>query len=309
MKRKILLKAGYILVLLALVFQGCKKEDDGQAAKDQELRQLQAYIEDNNITQEPTASGLYYIELSEGTGREAADTYIADFEYTAVLLDGTLIYTSNEELAIKNDVFDSQKIYGPIRVQIGSSGIPGLDEGLPMMKEGGKSEMIMPSSINGFGAQTIGSSGPYSTHIYTVDLVNTFDDPVAFQDTMIASFIAEHETDSFHVSESGLYYSIDSAGDGELISDGNLVELWYTGYFLDGRVFDSNLGTGLMSLEMPATGYIPAWDEALRLMRKGAEFTFIIPYQLGYGPYAQGQIPAYQTLVFDIKIYNVVTGN
>ena len=87
MKKKILLKAGYILVLLALVFQGCKKEDDSQAAKDQELRQLQTYIEANNITQEPTASGLYYIELVEGSGREAADTYFADLEYAEQVND------------------------------------------------------------------------------------------------------------------------------------------------------------------------------------------------------------------------------
>ena len=44
MERKILLKAGYILVLLTLVFQGCK-EDNDQALKDQELRQLQQYLQ------------------------------------------------------------------------------------------------------------------------------------------------------------------------------------------------------------------------------------------------------------------------
>ena len=308
MERNGLLKAGYILILLALVFQGCKKDDD-QALKDQELRQLQQYLDDNNITQEPTASGLYYLEINEGTGASVEIEDFADIEYTAVLIDGALIYTSHEDVAVSNNLFDPDKIYGPIRLQVGTISIIGLNEGLTMMKEGGKATMIMPSDINGFGSSTIGPSGPYSTHIYTVELVHSFDDPAAFQDTMIAAFLVENEIDSVLVTESGLHYIEDSIGEGELITSGNMVELWYTGYFLDGRVFDSNLETGVMRVDMPASGYIPAWDEALRLMRKGTEATIIVPYQLGYGPYAQGQIPGYQTLVFDIKIYNVVTGN
>ncbi|MFC2111823.1 FKBP-type peptidyl-prolyl cis-trans isomerase [Bacteroidota bacterium] len=306
MKTKYLVKTGFLIVVLGSLLQGCKKDND-QELIDQEMRQLQQYLKDNNITQEPTASGLYFIEIEEGTGKRPSQDYLIDIGYTTKLIDGTLLFTSHEDVAKANDQFETGKIYGPIRLQVGSSGVPGLDEGVKMMKEGGKAQMILPSSINGFYNASIGPSGPYSTHFYTVELIHAFDDPEIFQDSMINAYLTEHEIDSFHVTESGLYYIEDIPGEGDTIDYGNFVELWYTGTFLDGRVFDSNLDRGIMRLSIPAANYIPAWDEALRLMQEGTKAKIIVPYDLAYGPYGrpEGQIPYYKTLVFDIKIEKV----
>lgn len=294
------------IALAAVAFQGCNKDKDNQEAKDQEMRLLQQYLNDNNITREPTASGLIYIQLEEGSGRRVQDLDIVDMGYTAVLIDGTVLYTSHQDIAEDNDLYDATKIYGPIRLQAGNTSIPGLDEGLQMMREGGRATMIMPSYINGFGATSIGPSGPYSTHIYTIELVDAFNDPVAFQDSMINAYITQQEHDSIYViTKTGLYYSQIEPGVGDLIASGDHVSLWYTGTFLDGRVFDSNTDGTVMQLIMPASGYIPAWDEALRLMKAGTVAKIIVPYQLGYGAYAQGQIPPYATLVFDIEIDSV----
>ena len=266
---------------------------------------MDQYLKDNNITQEPTASGLYYIELVEGTGRSVKNMDIVDISYTTFLIDNSLLYTSNEDVAKQYDVFVPDKLYGPIRIMAGGSAIPGLDEGLQMMKEGGKAELIMPSSINGFAENTIGPSRPYSTHIYTVEVIHTFDDPVAFQDSMIQAYLVANEIDSVYKTESGIYYIEERAGTGDPIDDGDMVKLWYTGSFLDGRVFDSNLDDIIMQLIMPAKNYIPAWDEALRLMSDSTIAKIIVPYQMAYGSAGSGDIPPYKTLIFDIDINSV----
>ncbi len=305
MRNNYLTKTGLLFLILALSFQACKKDQD-QDLKDQEMRLLEQYLKDNNITQEPTASGLYYIELVEGTGRSVKKMDIVDMSYTTFLVDNSLLYTSEEDVAKQYDVFDPTKVYGPIRVQAGGSAIPGLDEGLQMMKEGGKAELIMPSSINGFVDNTIGHSGPYSTHIYTVEVIHTFDDPVVFQDSMIQDYLVSNGFDSsYYKTESGIYYIEERAGTGDLIDDGDMVKLWYTGSFLDGRVFDSNLDDVIMQLVMPANNYIPAWDEALRLMSDSTIAKIIVPYQMAYGSAGKGSIPPYKTLVFDIDISSV----
>lgn len=309
MKKSVLVRAGVFLLAVAVLLQGCNKDND-QELRDKVMRQLQQYIEDNNITQEPTASGLYYILITEGTGTRPENNFYVDIDFTRELIDGTVLLTSHEDVARDNGLYDGSVIYGPIRLIAGNTGIPGLNEGLMFMREGGKATMIMPSDINGFGGQSASNSPPYSTHIYTVDLVNAFDDPVQFESDQITDYLDEHGIDSAYVTESGLYLIENNPGTGELVKDGDIVELWYTGTFLDGRVFDTNVGEQVMSVPMPAEAptYIEAWDEALKLMREKGEAKIIVPYELAYGEYGQDKIPPYMTLVFDLEIEKVLTG-
>ncbi len=304
MEKSVLVRTGVFLLAVAVLLQGCNKDND-QELRDKVMRQLQQYIEDNNITQEPTASGLYYILITEGTGTRPENNFYVDIDFTRELIDGTVLLTSHEDVARDNGLYDGSVIYGPIRLQAGNTGVPGMDEGLMYMKEGGKAQMIMPSSINGF-------SSTYSTHIYTVDLVVTFDDPKQFQTDQIINYLDEHEigSDSVFITESGLHYIEKLPGEGELIKDGDIVEIWYTGTYLDGRVFDTNVGEQVMSVPMPAEAptYIEAWDEALKLMREKGEAKIIVPYELAYGEYGQNKIPPYMTLVFDLEIEKVLTG-
>ncbi len=73
-----------------------------------------------------------------------------------------------------------------------------------------------------------------------------------------------------HVTASGLEYRIlkSGAADGAIPKDTDQVKVNYEGTLLDGTVFDSTYKRGA-----PATfqvdGLIPAWTEALQLMRPG----------------------------------------
>ena len=291
------------LFFLPVLLHSCKDDND-QELRDQELRLLEQYIKENDITEEPSSSGLYYIEIEEGTGTVPGQYHIVDFNYTTELIDGTLLWTSDKDLAEEKDIYDEEILYGPIRLLMNDLGVPGVYEGLLKMKEGGKATMIVPSDINGYGSTAVGPSGPYSTHIYTIELIYAFDDPESFQEMQIANYLDTLEYDSLLITESGLHYMEDEPGQGELIRDPDDVKVWYTGSFLDGRVFDSNIGGTALQITMPADGFIPAWDEALRLMRPGTRARIIVPYDLAYGESGYGRIPRYKTLVFEMEIVN-----
>ncbi|MCH5307385.1 MAG: FKBP-type peptidyl-prolyl cis-trans isomerase [Prevotella sp.] len=80
-------------------------------------------------------------------------------------------------------------------------------------------------------------------------------------------------------------------------------------YKTNGMEFDrSYRGTFDDAIATPATfpvaGLIPGFATALMHMHKGDHWRVYIPYQLGYGLYASGSIPAGSTLIFDLRLVN-----
>ena len=69
-----------------------------------------------------------------------------------------------------------------------------------------------------------------------------------------------------------------------------------------GAQFDSG------ALTVAPTGVIPAWTEALQLMREGDVWELYVPSRLGYGGGGQGaKIPPNAALVFRMDLLKVVT--
>ncbi|MDR1809548.1 MAG: FKBP-type peptidyl-prolyl cis-trans isomerase [Prevotella sp.] len=52
---------------------------------------------------------------------------------------------------------------------------------------------------------------------------------------------------------------------------------------------------------------IDGWRTALYRMKEGDEWSIVIPYQLGYGMTASGNIPACTTLYFDLKLLEITS--
>ena len=59
--------------------------------------------------------------------------------------------------------------------------------------------------------------------------------------------------------------------------------------------------SGALYAPRPAD-FIKGFSTALQHMHKGDRWRVTIPYQLGYGSSDQGSIPAYSTLIFDIRL-------
>lgn len=104
-----------------------------------------------------TTGGLVVQDEVVGTGAEAAAGDILSVDYTGKLQDGT--------------VFDTSVGKQPINFPVGMGYvIPGWDQGLIGMKEGGKRILIIPPSL-AYGAEQKGVIPPNSTLIFEVELV------------------------------------------------------------------------------------------------------------------------------------------
>lgn len=106
---------------------------------------------------------------------------------------------------------------------------------------------------------------------------------------------------------SGLQYKIVASGpaSGPRPDRNDLVRVDYEGSLTNGEVFDSTFGRGLPSVMSPAE-VIPAWTEALQLMRPGDEWLLYVPPELGYGPEGRPPaIPGNSVLVFRLRLLDV----
>lgn len=105
---------------------------------------------------------------------------------------------------------------------------------------------------------------------------------------------------------SGLRYEIIKRGDGPIPTADDKVSANYIGTLIDGTEFDNSYKRG-EPLEIPVTGVIKGWVEALQLMPAGSTWKLYIPSDLGYGDRgAGGQIPGGATLLFTIELLKIV---
>lgn len=111
-------------------------------------------------------------------------------------------------------------------------------------------------------------------------------------------------TEGFTKTTSGLFYHIDTQGNGDHPSKGNTVKVHYKGELLDGTIFDSSFKRNQpIEFSLGVGQVIPGWDEGIALLNKGAKATFIIPSDLAYGSAgAGGVIPPNATLKFTVEL-------
>lgn len=123
---------------------------------------------------------------------------------------------------------------------------------------------------------------------------------------------------------SGLNYVITQPGTGPNLIAGDTAVVSYTGKFLSGKVFETNIKEEAIKDKKtynPMTQYkparfavgvhqvIPGWDEALLLLNKGAKVTLVIPSVLAYGEQGGGPIAPFSPLEFEMTVVDVIHAN
>jgi FKBP-type peptidyl-prolyl cis-trans isomerase FklB len=104
-----------------------------------------------------TASGLQYLVLQEGTGKQPKATDKVRCHYEGMLIDGTM--------------FDSSVQRGEPAVFGLNQVIAGWTEGLQLMKEGAKYRFFIPYNL-GYGEHGAGASiPPYAALLFDVELI------------------------------------------------------------------------------------------------------------------------------------------
>lgn len=122
---------------------------------------------------------------------------------------------------------------------------------------------------------------------------------------------------SFHVradeekvvkTPSGLEYIDLKVGEGPMPTQGQNVEVHYTGWLENGKKFDSSLDRGrpfVFPLGMKRV--IAGWDEGVATMKVGGKRKLIIPYNLAYGEQgAPPVIPPKAKLIFEVELLKIL---
>lgn len=108
---------------------------------------------------------------------------------------------------------------------------------------------------------------------------------------------------------SGVQYKIVHSGPTTGLKPGpqDEVKVHYEGKLVSGKVFDSSYDRG-QPAAMPLPALIPAWKEALQLMRPGDEWILYVPPEMGYGEEGAGggEIPGNSVLIFRIELIDVL---
>jgi peptidylprolyl isomerase len=236
--------------------------------------------------EQTTASGLKVKLIQEGKGTQAVAGSTVSVHYVGTLTNGTK--------------FDSSRDRGqPIQFKLGTGRvIKGWDEGIALLKVGDKAIFTIPPAL-GYGDQDMGTIPPNSTLIFEVELMNVVEPPKPFdvkgKDTLTTA--------------SGLKYIVVEKGkEGAAKAEaGKNVSVHYTGFLMDGKIFDSSRERGTpFQFDLGAGRVIKGWDEGVALMHVGDKVRFVIPSNLAYGPNgAGGVIPPNATLVFDVELLDV----
>ncbi len=150
-----------IKMIRVLTEEEYKKEEEKAAAEAiaKEDKTILEYLTKNNLKGTKTASGLYYVQTTPGTGAKAEAGKKVSVHYTGKLLNGTK--------------FDSSVDRGqPFEFGLGAGQvIRGWDEGIALMSVGEKGTLVIPSGL-GYGAQGAGGSiPPNSILIFDVELL------------------------------------------------------------------------------------------------------------------------------------------
>jgi FKBP-type peptidyl-prolyl cis-trans isomerase FklB len=105
---------------------------------------------------------------------------------------------------------------------------------------------------------------------------------------------------------SGVQYEVVRSGPatGPHPKKSDLVKVHYEGKLTTGEVFDSSYERGAPAV-MKLRQLIPAWIEALQLMRPGDEWVLYVPPEQGYGKDGAGPIPPNAVLVFRVELIDV----
>ena len=135
------------------------------------MKEFNNWVLQNYPQAKPTGSGLYYIVEKEGDGPKAANGQQVQVNYTGRFIDGKVFDSSIEEVAREAGMFNPNRTYGPLKFVLGKGQvIKGWDEGIALMKVGGKIKLIIPYQL-AYGEAGRSSIPPKSTLIFDSELV------------------------------------------------------------------------------------------------------------------------------------------
>jgi FKBP-type peptidyl-prolyl cis-trans isomerase FkpA len=278
----------------------------------EEMGRIEEYVRNNQISVQPSGSGIYFLETKKGTGKAAVKDGYITAHYTVHLLGGEKLFSTVERGE-------------PIDFKFGSQfENAGFQEVIGMMREGGKANAIVPSSM-AFGAQGAGGVvPPFSPLYYDIELIKVLSNEEwerkqaeneakkqaensakeKSESSSIQKYLKDNNIKPTTTLPNGLIYVEKQAGSGPKPLSGKKVKVHYTGRLLDGTKFDSSIDRGEpYEFVLGQRAVIEGWDIGIAMMNEGGKATLIIPSKLAYKERGSGDIiPPFSPLVFDVEL-------
>ncbi len=117
---------------------------------------------------------------------------------------------------------------------------------------------------------------------------------------------AKAQEDGVKALPHGIYYKVISEGrnDGVHPSPHSVVTAHYTGWTIDGKVFDSSRNESV-PIAFRLNELIEGWIIAMQQMCVGDKWEIYLPAEMAYGNYSQPGIPGGSTLIFEIELFGI----
>ena len=230
-----------------------------------------------------TASGLAYVVLDKGKGAKdhPKKEDRVTVHYTGWTTDGNMFDSSVQR--------GSPSTFGVGQV------IEGWTEGLQLMTTGSKYRFWIPENLAYKGRP----GPPPGMLVFDVEMISYEkipEPPAAPKDVAAAPKDAK-------TTASGLAYKILKKGAGKVHPTADdRVEVQYTGWTTDGKMFDSSIPRG-KPISFGLKQVIAGWTEGMQLLSEGDTARFWIPEDLAYK--GRPGAPA-GMLVFDVQLLKIL---
>jgi FKBP-type peptidyl-prolyl cis-trans isomerase len=266
-----------------------KKGEQAQMSQQPEAQETKKTPPPADIQRPPadaikTASGLMSKIYVTGTGKEHPGPMDrVKVHYTGWTTDGSM--------------FDSSVKRGePSSFQLNRV-IKGWGEGLQLMVAGEKRRFWIPANL-AYGDKPTRPGAPAGMLVFDVELLDITKAPAVPADVATSPKSAKK-------TASGIAYRVLTKGTGkEHPKAERTVEVHYTGWTTDGKMFDSSVLRGEPAT-FPLNGVIKGWTEGVALMVVGEKTRFWIPADLAYGEKPTRPGAPAGMLVFDIELLSI----
>jgi len=118
----------------------------------------------------------------------------------------------------------------------------------------------------------------------------------------LAAMVAKNN--NIDTTSTGIYYIVDKVGTGATVTTGDTVTVKYTGYFMDGSIFDSSDSFKYVH-KATTQRMITGWEEGIEVLQKGGSAAFLIPSAKAYGASGYYTIPPNSPLLFHIEVIDI----
>ena len=268
------------LYVISLGFLSCSS--DSNNTNEEEI--LVRYVSQQSLDYTLHSTGFYYAIIDSGDFNIPTTASTVVLEYELFDLDDIIIEQVTEPLSIDLDLlFD------------------GLITGLRLIGRSGQISLVLPSSLAS-GSQGDLRIEPDMPLRIEVKLIEHYTNIIDYHQRLIVEYLHTNGLpDSLTAGDS--YYVQANTGLFNAVTDTSIVSINYTGYLLDGTIFDDRYSTTDTTVLLSEA--LEGWQDVLVNFYLNGSGSMFIPSESAYGSEGYQSVPSDTPVAFDFQITGV----